>query len=135
MKFEVLEHTGDVGLKFYGETYRELLGNAVSGTAGLIGKPIGKCRRVRKTVSLGSTNFEDLLLQVLSKVVFSFEVDEILIDSVETFEFRKNGVSDLVLSGCRTGKNFQYHYVLKAPTYYRLEINLEQGYGIVIFDI
>ena len=135
MKFEILEHTGDVGLRFYGRTYYDLLDSALSGTAELIGKPAGKCRKTQKRFHLDSTSFDDLLFQVLSEVVFSFEVDEILFDSVKTLEFVENGVSDVVLSGCRTGRRFHYHYILKAPTYHELEINLDQGYGTVIFDI
>lgn len=135
MSFEILEHTGDVGIRYFGKTVEELFSSAVVGTASLIGEPESGCIRDRKTMNFRWTDLIDLMYQLLDHIIYAFEVDEILLDSLDEMNYSDRENTVITLSGCRIGANFRYGYIMKAPTYHQMEINTEKGYGIQIFDI
>ncbi len=134
MKFEIIEHTGDVGIRYFGSTLKELFSSAINGTAFIIGDPGKNCSRRKTELSLDFSDYQDLMMQIIDKVIFSFEVDEILYDSITEFSL-DNHSARISMDGCTVEADFQYRYILKAPTYHKMEINPEQGYGIQIFDI
>lgn len=74
------------------------------------------------------------MMQLIDRVIYFFEIEEILYDSITQFTIEDNNAK-IGLEGCSIDANFQYRYILKAPTYHKMEINLEKGYGIQIFDI
>ena len=134
MDFEIIEHTGDVGIRYFGSTVIELFSSALKGTAYVIGVPSPGCSRSSTQLELQFTDYPDLMMQLIDHIIYSFEVEEILYDSITQFTFEDNSAK-IGLEGCRIDANFQYRYILKAPTYHKMEINLEKGYGIQIFDI
>ena len=134
MNFEIIEHTGDVGIRYFGSTIKELFSNALKGTAFVIGDSGPNCSRSGAQLKLQFTDYSDLMVQLIGRIIYSFEVDEILYDSITQFSLEGNSAR-IGLEGCRVDDNFQYRYILKAPTYHKIEINPEKGYGIQIFDI
>ncbi len=134
MKFEIIEHTGDVGIRYFGSTLTELFSNAIIGTAYIIGDPGQNCTRKKTELSLEFSDYQDLMMQIIDRIIYFFEVDEILYDSITEFTLKEHSAS-IHMGGCTVNGDFQYRYILKAPTYHKMEINLEEGYGIQIFDI
>jgi SHS2 domain-containing protein len=74
-KFEEIEHTGDVGLRIFGDTFEDLLANAADGMFSLIGRAefavdkIGECR-----IELDFANLEDALYDWLRALLLEFEL-------------------------------------------------------------
>ncbi len=134
MDFEIIEHTGDVGIRYFGSTVTELFSSALKGTAYVIGDPAPGCSRSGTQLELQFTDYPDLMMQLIDRVIYFFEIEEILYDSITQFTIEDNNAK-IGLEGCSIDANFQYRYILKAPTYHKMEINLEKGYGIQIFDI
>ncbi len=134
MNFEIIEHTGDVGIRYFGSNIEELFKSAVEGTAALIGEPESDCKKEKTDIQIEFSDTLDLMYQLLDKLIYFFEVDEVLYS--EILKFTVNGKrSNITLGGCKVTEKFQYKYIMKAPTYHKMEINPEKGYGVQIFDI
>lgn len=134
MTFEIFDHTGDVGIRYFGSNIQELFSSAVEGTAALIGEPEEGCIREKVHIEIDFTDTLDLMYQLLDRIINFFEVEEILLDQVLKLSIRGNK-SAMDLEGCRITERFQYKYIMKAPTYHKMEISPEKGYGVQIFDI
>ncbi len=134
MNFEIIEHTGDVGIRYFGSTIEELFTNAVLGTAALIGDPEPDCKKETTELQIEFLDYVDLMYLLLGKLIYLFEVEETLYGEITQFNIRDNRAF-LKLKGCKVTPKFQYKYIMKAPTYHKMEINLEKGYGVQIFDI
>lgn len=134
MRFEIIDHTGDVGLRYFGNTLEELFRSAVTGTASLIGDPGSDCEKKTAQFIIDFSDNHDLMYQLLDKLIFYFEVEEILLQEILSFQVSENRAI-IKLEGCTVTGKFQYKYIMKAPTYHKMEINPQAGYGVQIFDI
>jgi len=135
LKFEVLEHASDVGLKFFGHDFETLVRNALLGTAFLIGDVPEDSVPVERTVTMEFESMADFLIQLLSKEIYFFDTELIIFDHVDSIPSEFPGSSNLKLSGHLVKSEFKYRYVLKSPTYYDFTLSVSEGYGTVIFDI
>lgn len=135
MSFEIIEHTGDVGIRYFGSSVQELFSSAINGTANLIGDPGENCTRSNHTFEFQWTDLQDLMYQLLDKLIYVFEVEEVLLDTVESMNFEDRENTVIELSGCCVTEAFQPKYIMKAPTYHQMELRPDEGYGVQIFDV
>lgn len=135
MQYEIFDHTGDVGLRFYGSTIEELFSSAVAGMAGLMGRQPGRHSHVsRKELITGKGN-ELILYTILSRVLYYFEAQSELYSNASFPEGIVPDRTVVLLTGYRTNYRFRYDYVIKAPTFHRLVLLPSEGYGTIVFDI
>ena len=135
-KYDIVEHTADIGIKAYGKNLSECFENAAVGMFDIISdtkriKPVGEYE-----ISLNSDTIEELLVDWLSKLLTISDINNVL--------FGKFDVSineeKCELNAKVYGENFdsEQHTVgkeIKAVTYHILEVNKEKGYVQVLFDI
>ena len=135
-KYDIVEHTADIGIKAYGKNLSECFENAAVGMFDIISdtkriKPVGEYE-----ISLKSDTIEELLVDWLSKLLTISDINNVL--------FGKFAVSineeKCKLNAKVYGENFdsERHTVgkeIKAVTYHILEVNKEKGYVQVLFDI
>ncbi len=134
VRYEVFEHTADAGITAYGESTPEIFENAAYGMFDLMTdlrrvRPVGEVRVEVEAHDLGS-----LLVDGLSELLYIHEAEDVFF-----VEF------DVELEGFRlTAKargeeldpgRHRLQAQVKAVTYHMLEVNPEEGYAIVIFDI
>lgn len=122
-------------MRYFGSSVEELFSSAVNGTAFLIGEPGVDCQRVQRVLNFTWTDLIDLMYQLLDKIIYYFEIEEVLLDSVVSMDYSNRNKTSILLSGCRITDNFQYKYIMKAPTYHQMVLDPDKGYGIQIFDI
>jgi len=138
MRFEVFEHTADVGIKAHGNNLKELLENAAFGMFSLIAD-LNKVKSVGEfKVVLKSDDKEQLLVDWLSELLYLHEVYNALLKDFE-IEIRE-GKDAIELKGIVKGEEIdekRHHLkaMVKAVTYHMLEINEKDGYLTVLFDI
>ncbi len=134
VRYEVLEHTADVGLKAYGDTVEELFANAALGMFALM----TDIRRVRPTgevhVTVTSQDLESLMVDWLTELVLVHEVENVFLCE---FEVALEGLS---LEATARGEvvdpsRHPLNTAIKAVTYHMIEVAPEKGYAVVIFDI
>ena len=121
-RFEIIEHTADIGLKIYAKDLKGIFKNAAIGLLSLItdsGKVSAK--KVIK-VNLKEENKEELLVSWLDELIFQFSAHNFLAK-----QFKINKVTDNAISAEIRGEkiNLSKHKILteiKAATYHELEI-------------
>lgn len=134
MRYEILEHTADIGIKAYGEDLEEIFENAAFGMFGLIVdpdtvRPVGEIK-----VEVRGEDLEDLMVNWLSELLFLHETQGLLLREFDV------SIANQRLSGAahgetidRTRHNLKLN--VKAVTYHLLDINEKEGYATVIFDV
>ncbi|MBI1926302.1 archease [Candidatus Poribacteria bacterium] len=140
MDYEYLEHTGDLGIRAYGKTLKELFTHAAQGLFEAIADldTVGSTTQIEIKVSAES--LEELMVAWLDELNFRHEVEEVFFRRVEIRELSEE---PWVLSAAAYGepKDFTKHGVyteIKSVTYHQLlvEQTLDDGWvAQVIFDL
>lgn len=136
-KFEIIEHTADVGIRAYGNTLSECFENAARGMFAIItdNSEIDSVGEYRIEVS--SDNLENLLVDWLSELLFLNSAHGLVFGDFKV-EIDERKVS---LDGRAFGEKYDrnkhgYGTEIKAVTYHMLKVKREPPYEVqVLFDI
>jgi SHS2 domain-containing protein len=136
-RFEVLDHTADIGIIVYGEDLKTLFENAGEAFFHLITDMKRVRRRVRRRVEIGKEGLERLMVDWLSELLYLHDVENLLFKAFKVESVGENGLKAIV-----KGEPFQegVHVIkaeLKAVTYHRIEVRKENGNwrAQIIFDL
>ncbi len=135
--FEVLDISGDVGLKVYGQNLEELFLNGALGLYSLITNTSSIKPLKSIDVNVYSESIEGLFIGWLNELIFQFDTYDFIGKEIEIENLSENRVEAKI-----TGENFdpQKHecgLLVKAATYHNLKIEKKNGVWTaeVIFDI
>ena len=136
-RFEILDHTADIGLIVYGENLRALFENAGEAFFGLI-TDLRKVRpRVERKVVIGGESLDRLMVDWLSQLLYLHDVENLLFK-----EFKVESAGEDGLKAIAKGEPFKerVHVIkteVKAVTYHQIEVRQEKGFwrAQVIFDL
>jgi len=138
-KYEVFEHTADIGIKAHGADLGEAFENAALGMFDII-SDVDKILTIGEyDVTLSSKDVEQLLVDWLSELLYIHTVKHVIFSRFETFIRKEEG--QWFLEAKAMGENYDpekhpYHTEIKAVTHHMLEIMEDNGYKIrVLFDI
>jgi SHS2 domain-containing protein len=134
VKYEVLEHTADVGLKAYGGTLEEIFENAAVGMFDLMTdvslvRPTGEV-----AVQVQSQDIESLMVDWLTELIYVHEMQNVFLSQFDV------SIDGLSLTGTARGEpvdasRHPLEMLIKAVTYHMIEVKPEEGYAVIIFDI
>lgn len=134
MRFEEIDHTADAGIRAYGRTPSEIFESAAAGMFALIAdldrvKPVGE-----EEIRLAAEDLPSLLVAWLSELLFLHETQNLLFVK---FKVRVRGTKlDARAWGERIDKKrHELKLAIKAVTYHRLSVDVENGVAEVIFDV
>lgn len=140
-QFEVLDISGDIGLKAFGKSLKEAFINAASGMYSLITKLDAIEKKKTISISLEKHSLDALLVSWLNELIFYFDAygfigKKIVIEEVSfnTEEFKlKAKISGEEIDPERHERKL----LIKAATYHRLRIEKRNNFWEidVIFDI
>ena len=136
-RFEVLDHTADIGLIVYGEHLKALFENAGEAFFHLM-TDLKKVRpRTERRIEIGKENLERLMVDWLTGLLYLHDVEHLL--------FKKFQVESVGEDGLRArvkGEPFQegIHVMktgVKAVTYHQIEVReTKEGWRArIIFDL
>jgi SHS2 domain-containing protein len=136
-RFEVLDHTADIGLIVYGEDLKSLFENAGKAFFHLI-TDLKKVRlRTEKRIEIRKESLERLMVDWLTELLYLHEVENLLFK-----EFKVESVGEEGLKARVKGEAFQegVHVIktgVKAVTYHQIEVRKEkEGWRAqIIFDL
>jgi SHS2 domain-containing protein len=137
--YELLDISGDAGLKIQGRTPKELFGNAASGMYSLI--TATNLIKEKKTVSIAvqSSSLESLFVSWLNELIFHFDTYGFI---GKTMKINSLSISKYKLNASVSGESFdkkrhQSKLLIKAATYHELKIKKTGSIweASVIFDI
>lgn len=137
-KFEILDHTADVGLVAWGKTKEELFANAALGMFSLICDVEEVDGGFTTRVEVEGSDYEDLLVTWLNELLYLFEAEEVVL---KQFTIQELGQYYLKAQVEGEPLNSQKHHikrVVKACTYYEVrveEVEPQLWRAQVYFDI
>lgn len=136
-RFEVLDHTADIGLIVYGENLKALFENAGEAFFHLITDLKKVRRRVEKRIEVKGEDLERLMVDWLSELLYLHDVENLLFKG-----FKVESVGEGGLKARVKGEPFQegVHVIktgVKAVTYHQIEVRKENGRwrAQIIFDL
>ncbi|NIM02611.1 archease [bacterium] len=139
-RFELIEHTADMGIKAYGKDMGELFTNAAYGMASSMTDLEKVNPKESQDISLEAENREELLVSWLNEIIYLSASKTMLFSKFEVSE-----IDDRHLKAKIFGEGFDIdrHKIeteFKAATYHRLKISnstLPEGVlqAEIIFDI
>jgi SHS2 domain-containing protein len=136
-RFEVLDHTADIGILVYGEDLKGLFENAGEAFFHLITDMKKVRRRIRRRIEIRKESLERLMVDWLSELLYLHDVENLLFK-----EFKVESVGENGLKAIAKGEPFQegVHVIkteVKAVTYHQIEVRKENGKwrARIIFDL
>lgn len=135
-RFEVIDHTADVGIIAYGKDLKEAFANAAYGMFSLIGDLDGVTENTSREVNIQSSDQEALLVDWLNELLYLFDVDHIIFKRFEITHLSQNRLKAKVYGERIDISRHQLKTMVKAATYHMLKIERENGVRVqFILDI
>jgi SHS2 domain-containing protein len=134
-RFELIEHTADIGLNAYGKELPEAFANAAYGMFSIIAELESVKEVETRRVEVSADDIEGLLFEWLNTLLYYFDVEMLLFKWFDVLEF----TDTRLVADCR-GEKFDAsrHHIktgVKSATYHTLEVDRKNNRVRVIFDI
>lgn len=136
-KYELIDHTADVGVKAFGKTLPEAFENAAKAMFDIITDNSEIESVGQYNIDLNSTDLEQLLVDFLSELLFLNSAKNIVFGFFKVdLDEKANKLSAVV---CGEKFNLSKHNIgaeIKAVTYHMLEVKTKKPIHVkVLFDI
>lgn len=136
-RFELIDISGDAGIRAFGSDLSELFANAAAGMYSLITDPGDVLPRKNMDIKAEGASLEGLLVTWLNELIFHFDTYGFLGKDIHINELR-----DTLVKATLKGEDFdpERHgrgLLIKAATYHKLKIERKEDHweADVIFDI
>ncbi len=138
-KFELIEHTADIGLVAYGDSLAGAFANAAYGMFSIISEIEKVGETESRDVEIAEDDPESLLFEWLNDLLYYFDVDMLLF---KRFDITKldTGPGECRLKAKCYGEKYDpaRHRIkigVKSATYHTLEVDRQNNRVRVIFDV
>jgi SHS2 domain-containing protein len=126
-RFEVLDHTADIGLIVHGGDLKALFENAGEAFFHLITDLRKVKPRIERRINIAGESLERLMVDWINELLYLHDVENFLFKEFEVESVGEDGLKAVV-----KGEPFQEgaHVIkteVKAATYHRIEVRKEKG--------
>ena len=134
-RFEVIDHTADIGIIAYGKDEKEVFTNSAFAMFSLIAELDGVAESVFREVEVTADDEETLLVAWLNELLYLFDVENIIFKRFDIIS-----LDELRLRANAYGEKFdplrhELKTQIKAATYHMLKIEKGDGFRAqIIFD-
>jgi SHS2 domain-containing protein len=134
-RFDLIEHTADIGLVAYGHNLAEAFSNAAYGLFSII-TDLRKVRKIEsRVVELQEKNQEDLLFEWLNHLIYIFDTEQMLFKQCDVQELDGQKLKAICHGERVDPSRHEMKLGVKAATYHMLKVDREKNQVQVIFDI
>ena len=135
-KFEVIEHTADVGIIAYGRSLGELFANAAAGMMHFLIDRAMVRKAERRTMTVEADDRESLLINWLSDLLVVLNADGFIPADFNILELTDTRLTAEIAGEPVDRTRHAFRLGVKAATYHALEIG-KNGYwrARIIFDV
>ncbi len=134
-KFEIIEHTADVGLVAYGSSLPEAFANAAYGMFSIIaGLKTVRCEESCH-LEISEDDPEALLFEWLNQLIYLFDVDSFIFKRFDIIDFRGNQLKAICHGEKYDPSRHHLKTGVKSATYHMLKVDDKKNQIQVIFDI
>jgi len=137
MQYEVIDISGDVGIKAYGDTMAEAYANAVLGMYNLITDICKVDERESSTFDVSGDSAESVLVGCLNELIYRFDAHGFIGKRVKVTDVSDRGVRVRVHGEEFDPERHERRLLIKAATYHNIKVAQTEGTWQVevIFDI
>ncbi|MBA7471095.1 Protein archease [subsurface metagenome] len=134
-RYQLIEHTADVGLIAYGRTLAEAFGNAAYGMFSII----AELRTVREVefrrLEVREKDLDSLLFEWLNRLIYFLDVDMLLLKRFDISDLDENRLKAVCYGEKYDPSRHHLKIGVKSATYHMLKVDREKNQVRVIFDI
>jgi SHS2 domain-containing protein len=134
-KFELIEHTADIGLKACGETLAAAFANAALGMFSIIIETESVIETTSRRIDVVADDVEGLIFDWLNSLLYYFDVETLLFRRFEIIEFEDNHLVAVCYGEPFDSSRHSLKIGVKSATYHHLEVDRERNCVRVIFDV
>jgi SHS2 domain-containing protein len=136
-RYEIIDHTADIGLRAYGKDLKQCFVNAAYGMFNILADLKNVRAEKRLTISLKAPNLEELFLSWLSELLYLYNGKKIILKEVQIDKLSEKAISAKAIGERLNAKRHRLKTEIKAVTYHQLKVEkLKAGWqGQVIFDV
>jgi len=134
-KFQLIEHTADIGLIAYGQNLAEAFANAAYGLFSIIANPEKVQEKESRQIELSEADPEALLFEWLNSLIYLFDVEMLLLKRFEISNFDNCKLKATVYGERYDPSRHQLKTGVKSATYHMLNVDGEKKRVQVIFDV
>lgn len=136
-RIELLDHTGDTGLKIWGGTMKDIFILAARGMFSVICDVAKVSPQQSRFVKLTSESESELFVRWLNHLNFLFATENLLFCQFDLLEIKNNSLTATVSGEEFSAAKHEIFREIKAVTYHQLKFEqIENGwYAQVVFDV
>jgi len=135
--YELIDHTGDLGIVVYGFDLPDLFRNAGWAFFDIVTDLSTVQERIERPIEVSGEGFEQLLINWLSELLYIHEVEGLLFTSFRIDELDTDHLKGVALGEVFDPERHVINTSIKAVTYHQIEVTQADGTwkGRVIFDL
>lgn len=134
-RFELIEHTADLGLAAYGRNLEEAFANAACGMFSIIAELDAVEEKVTRRVEVDSDDAESLLFEWLNSLLYYLDVETMLFKRFDILEFGEKRLVAECYGEQYDPSRHRMKTGVKSATYHMLEVDRDRNRVQVIFDV
>ncbi|MFH1245143.1 MAG: archease [Candidatus Omnitrophota bacterium] len=136
-RYELIDHTADIGLRAKGKDLKELFSNAAYGMFEILADLKNVRTEKSLTIEIKAPNIEELFLSWLRELLYQYAAKEILLKKFTINKLDNTSISALVFGEKADPKRHHLKAEIKAATFHQLEVRKvgNMWEGQVIFDV
>lgn len=134
-RFELIEHTADMGLVAYGHDLAEAFANAAYGLFSIMADLDRVQERESRQVELKEEDVEALLFEWLNYLLYVFDVEGLLLKRFEMERFDGSSLKATCHGEKYDPSRHQLKTGVKSATYHMMKVDGEKNQVRVIFDV
>lgn len=136
-RFELVDHTGDLGVRVSGESLPQLFEQAAQALTFILTDPETITPNVIRKFLLEANTDEELLITWLNELVYLFDTEGLLFRAFDVLSLQGHHLEALAQGEIYEDSRHPIKTTVKAATYHQLKIENAQGVWTaqVIFDL
>jgi SHS2 domain-containing protein len=136
-RFELVDHTGDLGVRVFGESLSQLFEQAAHALTFILTEPETIRLKETRKIRLEAETDEELLITWLNELVYLFETKGLLFKTYNVLSVHDHRLEALAQGESYVEGLHPIKTTVKAATYHQLKIENHQGVWTaqVIFDL
>ena len=136
-RFDLVDHTGDLGVRVFGESLSQLFEQAAHALTFILTEPETLRLKETRKITLEAKTDEELLITWLNELVYLFETKGLLFKTYDVLSVHAHHLEALAQGESYVEGRHPIKTTVKAATYHQLKIENRQGVWTaqVIFDL
>ena len=134
-RFELIEHTADMGLQAFGKDLPEAFENAAYGMFSIIAELDNVKEVESRRIEIKEDDAESLLFEWLNSLLYYFDVETLIFKRFEMLEFGEGNLKADCYGERYDKKRHRLKTGVKSATYHMLEVDRVKNRVQVIFDV